>query len=250
MKRLLIVNADDCNLTPGVTKAILDCYDTGILTSTTFMVNLPVEPSTVRNLLRRKNLGIGIHLNVTLGQPVSQSVKVRPLLGLDGKFKRGQTLFESKASDPFCRALVFEYQNQIHRFRKIFGRLPTHLDTHHQMHDHPVFFEAFSKVAAKNKLPVRRSHPKNLGRTTDFFFGNLTVEGYWRKGPLETILKNLPQGTSEIMCHPGKNDKDLRAISSFTTGREAEYKLFKSPALKDFVLRQGITLTHYGLCYT
>lgn len=87
-------------------------------------------------------------------------------------------------------------------------------------------------------------------RSTDYLFGNLTVEGYWRPEPLQTILKNLPDGTSEIMCHPGENDAALRAISSFTSGREAEWKIFRSPALKDFVTRQGITLTHFGLCYT
>ena len=84
----------------------------------------------------------------------------------------------------------------------------------------------------------------------DFFFGNLSAEGYWRKEPLETILKNLPEGISEIMCHPGYVDKDLKAISSFTTGRELERQLFSSPSIKDLTLRSGIQLSHYGLCYT
>lgn len=243
MKRQLIVNADDCNLTPGVTEAILDCHDHGILTSTTFMINLPVEPSTVRQVLRRKNLGVGIHLNVTLGKPVSEPSRIQSLLNPEGRFRKlkvpGTCLAPSE--------LAHEYQNQINRFHKVFGRLPTHLDTHHQVHDEVLFLEVLSKIAIKNKLPLRRSRLKMKIRTTDFIFGNLTVEGYWRQEPLETILKNLPQGTSEIMCHPGKIDADLRAISSFTTGREAEWKLFRSPQLREFVVRQGIQLTHFGV---
>jgi predicted glycoside hydrolase/deacetylase ChbG (UPF0249 family) len=244
MKRSLIVNADDCNLTPGVTQAILDCHDHGILTSTTFMISLPVESSTVRALKSRKNLGVGIHLNVTLGKPVSAAASIKSLLSPDGRFRKFQDQMKKL---PKLADVAREYQAQVHRFRKIFGCEPTHLDTHHQVHDHPLFLEALTQTALKNKLPLRRSRLKVEAKTTDFIFGNLTVEGYWRKEPLETILENLPQGTSEIMCHPGKNDAALRAISSFTSGREEEWKLFRSPALKDFAARQGITMSHFGL---
>ncbi len=253
MKRSLIVNADDCNLTPGVTKAILDCHDHGILTSTTFMINLPVETPTVRALLRRKKLGVGLHLNMTLGRPVSHPKQIRSLLSSEGRFRK---LNEQLAKPPRAAEILTEYQNQIRVFRKIFGRLPTHLDTHHQIHDHPFFFQVLLDLALKNKLPVRRSSAflsfgddKVPCKTADYFFGNLTAEGYWRKEALETILKNLPEGVSEIMCHPGKNDRALKAISSFTQGREVEYQLFRASFFKQLVSRLGITLTHFGLCY-
>jgi chitin disaccharide deacetylase len=246
MKRQLIVNADDCNLTPGVTQAILDCHDRGILTSTTFMISLPLDSSTVKEMKRRKNLGVGIHLNVTLGRPVSKPSQIRSLLK-EGNFRKvgEQTTKLPKAAD-----LEREYQSQINLFKKAFGSLPTHLDTHHQVHDHPFFLKVLSGLAARNKLPMRRSRlTRETGRSTDFIFGNLTVEGYWREEALKTILENLPSGLSEMMCHPGKIDADLRAVSSFTTGRAAEYKLFKSPAIKDFAARQGLSLTHFGLCF-
>ena len=253
MKRLLIVNADDCNLTPGVTKAILDCHDRGILTSTTFMINLPVETPTVRALIKRKNLGVGLHLNMTLGQPVSHPKQIRSLLSSEGRFRK---VHEQLAKPPRAGEILTEYQNQIRRFRKIFGRLPTHLDTHHQIHDRPFFFQLLLKTARKNGLPVRRSQQTLTGiqkssyKTTDYFFGNLTTEGYWRKEALETILKNLPEGVSEMMCHPGKNDASLKKISSFTAGREVEWHLFRAPFFKQLISRLGVTLTHFGLCYT
>ena len=132
------------------------------------------------------------------------------------------------------------------------GRNPTHLDTHHQLHDHDFFFEVLKKVAVENRLPMRRSMSmrdpeKARGvRTTEHLFGNLTVEGYWRKIPLETILSGLPEGVSEIMCHPGIHDRDLESVSSFTSGREAEYRLFRAPELRRFVSSLGIGLTHFG----
>ena len=87
-QKTLIINADDCNLTSQVTEAILKAHENGIVTSTTFLVNLPVGAGVVRELLTRKKLGIGLHLNVTLGKPVARPELVRSLLQKDGRFKK------------------------------------------------------------------------------------------------------------------------------------------------------------------
>lgn len=253
MKRLLIVNADDCNLTPGVTRSILDCHDRGILSSTTFMINLPVTQKTIQEVKKRKGLGVGIHLNVTLGKPVSNPSSVTSLL--DGDIFKKVGLQRSVL--PKEEELIREYQNQINLFRKMFGRKPTHVDTHHQMHDHPFFYKALKKIARHNDIPMRRSALMRSGskavrgiQTTDHLLGDLTPEGHWRKTSLTQTLKTLPEGISEIMCHPGILDKALRKITSFTTGRVVEYKLFRSSQFRKMLSRQGIQLTHFGLCYT
>lgn len=285
MKRLLIVNADDCNLTPQVTRAILEGHDSGILTSTTFMINLPVESRSLREIKKRKRLGVGLHLNGTFGEPVLKPSKVNLLVGKDGKFlKVGAALDVARlrqaqglSLQAFRRALALEYDAQIRRFKTLFGKLPTHLDTHHQMHDEPLYFKVLCAVAQKYRLPIRRSRlmlgtvllrpegPKNPRaarlacggiqedrkiKTTDYFFGNLRPEGYWRKEALITVLQNLPEGISEIMCHPGKVDQALCRISSFTLGREKEWRLFASPFLRRLISSLGIQLTHFGICYT
>jgi chitin disaccharide deacetylase len=257
MTRILIVNADDCNLTRGVTKAILECHDDGILSSTTFMANLPIEAKTIREIKKRKDLGVGIHLNITLAKPVSKVESVRSLLSEEGKFRK---VAEQLKRLPKATDVVREYQAQIDLFRKVFSRYPTHLDTHHQIHNHPFFLEALAHVARKNKLPVRKSElmlqetvRKNYSdeiKTPDHFFGNLSPSHYWRKEWLETLLKNLPEGISEIMCHPGYNDRDLKSITSFTAGRAEELKLFRSPHLKKILQDHSVVLSHYGLCYT
>lgn len=250
MKHILIVNADDCNLTPGVTHAILDSHDHGILTSTTFMANLPIQKETLRQILKRKNLGVGIHLNVTFGKPVSRPSRIKSLLTPDGFFRKVQP---QVSRPPEAGDLAAEYQAQIDHFTVAFGRNPTHLDTHHQVHDDLFFLKVLAQVAKKNGLPVRRSKSMRVVpglRTPDFFFGNLSPAGYWTPGPLETILKNLPPGVSEIMCHPGRHDRELEAVSSFRKGRQKEWRLFRSSRLRKFVLDSGIVLSHYGLCYT
>ncbi len=244
MKRVLIINADDCNLTPGVTRAILDCHDRGILTSTTFMANLPVQKEDVSRLLKRKNLGIGIHLNVTFGKPLSRPARVPSLLNSGAGFKK---VHDQISRLPAAAELLREYQAQIDRFAEMFGRKPTHLDTHHQVHDHPFFLKAFVEVARKNELPVRRSALKITSvRTPDFFFGNLSPAGYWTREPLVTILRNLPVGVSEIMCHPGRHDRALEQVSSFREGRQKEWALFRSSFLKTILEQAEIVPAHFG----
>ncbi|HTL46701.1 MAG TPA: ChbG/HpnK family deacetylase [Verrucomicrobiae bacterium] len=255
--KTLIVNADDCNLTPGVTAAILAAHDTGIVSSTTFMANLPIRPAEIRAIKKRKALGVGVHLNVTLGRPVSRPSQVPSLTDAEGKFRRrGDQL----AKLPLKKDLVKEYAAQVLLFRHVFERLPTHLDTHHQMHDHPLYLEALIAVAKRFRLPVRRSAlmksaksgaPVYKGvKTVDRVLGDLDPKGFWRKASLETVLRKLPEGLNEVMCHPGRIDRDLKALSSFTHGRDKERDLFRSSVWKKKLPEWGIRLANYGVCYT
>ena len=153
----LIINADDCNLTPGVTRGILKSHDEGILTSTTVLINLPLEEKTVRELKMRRELGLGIHLNVTLAGPVSRVSRIPSLLKPGGIFCRPPDYQEKP---PSVKEIITEYEAQIRLFEKRFQKLPDHLDTHHHLHDHPLFFGALASVAKKWKLPIRRSRTR------------------------------------------------------------------------------------------
>lgn len=260
MSKYLIVNADDCNLTEGVTRGILECNQTGILTSTTFLVNLPVEAKTVRWIKDAKNLGVGVHLNLTLGQPVSKSQNVRSLVDEEGRFTKDiiQRLWQKKKTI-VLEDIILEYRNQVKLFKKIFGKSPTHLDTHHQLHDYDLFLKALLLIAHEFKLPVRRSRlfppgeslVKFRGKTvltTHHWYGDLLTRHHWNKVGLGHILATLPEGVSEIMCHPGHHDAQLSAVSSFTKSRDIEKSVFSSKQLRSWVKKQGILLTHYGEC--
>lgn len=252
MKRLLIVNADDCNLTAGVTRAILDCHDEGIVSSTTFLVNLPVEPATVLALRRRRNLGVGLHLNVTLGSPVSRRFRRGSLTDASGVFRRWNRLRKL----PSAADVTSEYAAQIERFRKLFGRLPTHLDTHHQLHDRFFFLKILCHAARRFRLPVRTSRlsrhaaarPLFRGlRSPESLIGDLRAENYWRCSSLKKALASVEAGTHELMCHPGYVDEDLVRLSSFTKGREVEAHVLCRKELKPILRSRGIRLTHFGL---
>lgn len=247
----LIINADDCNLTQGVTRAILRCHDQGILTSTTILMNLPLESQTVHQLQRRKRLGIGIHLNVTLARPLSSPSKIRSLLKSEGIFKRPLDYLKKP---PVQREIVAEYDRQIQHFVKHFSKKPDHLDTHHHLHDFPLFFHALAHVAKKWRVPIRRSRIFLMGdyakqakelKTTDYLYGNLEAHFSWQRESLLSVVESLHSGTSEIACHPGYCDRDLRKISSLREARETELKLFSEPKLRKVVTDLGIDLIRF-----
>lgn len=251
--RLLIVNADDANLTPGVNEAIFQAHEEGIVTSTTFLINLPFSPSVILAFQKRKGLGVGLHLNVSLGRPVCAPSSVPTLADADGGFRKRARLLTSL---PSAQDLEREYEAQIRLFRKCFSRMPTHLDTHHQLHDHPRFLKVITALARRLKIPVRRSAlwkgtgiPRGL-ISARRVLGDLRPEGYWRPARLKAELKQLSPGVSEIMCHPGIVDARLRRITSFLEGREEEFRLFRDPALRRQLERAGVRLTHYGMWYT
>ncbi|MBI4115846.1 MAG: ChbG/HpnK family deacetylase [Candidatus Omnitrophica bacterium] len=239
----LIVNADDLNLTRGVTRSILQAHDEGIVTSTTALVNLPLEIETIRKVKKRNNLGVGIHLNVTLGSPVSRSARVPSLIKEEGKFKRPADYLKKM---PQLREVVHEYEAQIELFQKHFGRKPDHFDTHHHLHDHPLFFQAVSHLASRWKVPVRRCQLVKDLKTTDYLFGNLSAQDYWRKESFLSIAANLPIGTSEIGCHPGFCDSELRKISSMQDVRLEEFKLFSDRKLRKVLADFGIELIRFS----
>lgn len=265
MVKKLIVNADDCNLTPAVTQTILQCHRRGIVSSTTWLVNLPCTANLVKKIRKEKKLGVGLHLNLTLGRPLRRSSGLGLILDEGNRFSK-KKVFErlwgrnQKRRIPqalpkkLVQSIQREYAAQVSSFKKIFHRLPTHLDTHHQVHDHPAILRCLIGIARRYRIPVRQSRAMNSRRlkfrTSDYFFGDLSAQHPWSQKKLKDCLRHLPEGVSEVMCHPGRNDSALRKISGFTTGRAKEAKIFGSPAVKSFVRKQGILLTHYGVCYT
>ena len=72
MTRRLIVNADDSGLTSGVSAGILGAHRHGIVSSTTVLTTAAIDAESV-SALRDSDLGVGIHLNLTLGRPLSRA---------------------------------------------------------------------------------------------------------------------------------------------------------------------------------
>ena len=248
--KVLIVNADDFGLTPGVSRGILEAHRNGIVTSTTLLVNREIPPAQ-RDELQASGLGVGVHLNLTLGTPVSNPRRVPSLVDAEGRFIRDAREAAARARIDEAR---IELGSQIDAFRKIMGRFPTHLDTHHHVGRHDPILDLVLDFARALKVPVRsqdaavRTAARRLGlRTPDHFMGESGPEPYWSRERTLEHLAGLPTGLSEFMTHPGYFDDDL-AYSRYGRQRETELAGLTDPECRRAVERHGIQLAHFGTC--
>jgi len=248
--RYLIVNADDFNLTQGVSRAILKAHDEGVVTSTTVFINLDMPVAIRKECLRRKRLGKGLHLNVTYGRPVSRAAFVTSLIDSSGKFRRKHDFQSVARAD-----LLAEYEAQIELFAKRFGSLPTHLDTHHHVHADPIVFEVVQQLALLYRLPLRLSSRlqqaeravfKRAGISLpDGLIEDLSSSKAWRVSSLTRRVTGLRRGVTELMCHPGMPDKILEKISSFSVERVRELEALCSPEIRYLMHKRRIQLISY-----
>ena len=92
-----------------------------------------------------------------------------------------------------------------------------------------------------------RTEVERAGLACPEFFCGLTQTGFLDANELETILWNLPEGTSELMCHPGYRDAGLAASSTrLQMHRERELEGLKDVRLRKVIAAAGIELIHYG----
>lgn len=237
--KFAIINGDDYGYTAEKSEGILKAHKEGILTSTTVMINY-ISKTDINNILKhKKSLGIGLHLNITRGKPVSLPKEIPTLLNEKKEMFTPQTWMR-KAWDDFGNLknkaeIELEFNNQLRTFKEKLKIKPSHLDSHHGITSHKKIFPILLKIAKENDLPVRlpvwiKEDNNPLGhkfelekplakklkeqcKTTD----NITVNFFCKeKDPVKEFkksLRNIEEGTTEFVFHPSllklRNDKSI-----------------------------------------
>ena len=284
MNKQLIVNADDYGRAPGVSRGILTAHQEGIVTSTTVMINQPGVEGQLAEALACPRLGVGLHLVFTAWRPVLPPEAVTGLVDDSGLFLEQHDVWARAERIPPAQ-LQAELSAQLERFVSLAGHLPDHLDCHHFVHLYPPFFQVYADLAAQFQLPVRVPFPpeteflqaaKTLpfleGFPRDLVRGMIVTDSALIKArrlahpdrfigtffgrdavSLETLLgllETLPDGVTELMCHPAFDDPAL-ASSSYRAEREIELHLLTQPAVRDRVKALAIELVTFdALCHS
>jgi chitin disaccharide deacetylase len=245
VSRRLIVNADDWGLTRGVSEGILAAHRHGIVTSTTVLATADLDRNLIVRLLD-SGLGAGLHVNLTLGRPLTRGAS---LVDGEGRFIRDARHAAARVTAADARR---EIQAQVDKFQKLFRRAPTHLDTHHHVGLHPPVREVVLDVARALGVPVRsqdavaRARARSAGlRTPDHFFGESGPGAYWSPSTTLAMLRALPDGVSEFMTHPGWFDPGL-AYSRYGRQRETEMIGVGTAAARATAAALGITLCSFA----
>lgn len=245
MTRRLIVNADDFGLTSGVSAGILAAHRHGIVSSTTVLATAAINAESV-SALRDSGLGVGLHVNLTLGRPLSGA---RSLVDTDGRFVRDPRHAAARAD---VKDVEREVTAQIEKFTSLMRRRPTHLDTHHHVGLLAPVAAVVLDVARRLGLPVRsqdewaRARAVTAGlRTPDHFFGESGPGPYWSLARTVARLRALPAGVSEFMSHPGWFD-DALTYSRYGRQRETEMVGLGTTGARAAAASLGIRLCHFG----
>ena len=150
MERLLIVNADDFGLSKGQNYGIIEACRNGIVTSTTALVNGQAIDHAVQLSRDEPSLAIGMHFVLTMGKPLT----AMPGLTRDGVLGKWIWQLAEEGALPL-EEITQELASQYLRFIELFGRKPTHLDSHHHVHMFPQIFPIVAKFAAEEGIALR-----------------------------------------------------------------------------------------------
>ena len=250
MARLLIVNADDFGRSAGVDDGIVRAHREGIVTSTTFMTNAPSTAHAASLARATPTLDVGVHLVLTYGRPLSDPGRIPSLVREDGSFWRPSELL-ARSIDR--NEALFEYRVQYARARELAGREPTHVDTHHWVHDHPALSWAVCELArttgaaARSHTPAQRDEYRAKGvRTPDHFTREFQHPGHIEVADVLALLSQVEDGVTELMCHPGEPDPELVATSAYARERPIELATLTDARVRDALERERISLTTFA----
>ncbi|MBN2085332.1 MAG: ChbG/HpnK family deacetylase [Anaerolineales bacterium] len=272
--RRLIINADDYGLTRGVSQGIRYAFSCGAIASTTAMMNMPGSAKDVEIAKRdTPYLPIGIHLTLTAGRPVTPAEKIPTLVDGEGRFL-ARNSFLAKLDGIQPEEAGLEFRAQIEALQALDVR-PDHLDSHHFVsYLSPALLAQMLRLAEEFKLPVRPPAADDAEMGALFPGLSDTVTAFLKAGAREEIrrasiptadrlfltfydktatqkhltwiLGSLPDGVSEIMCHPGMSDGDLRAASDYAEERGYELNVLTESGLPGILRQREIDLVSYG----
>ena len=210
--RYLIVNADDFGASPGINRGILEAHRTGILTSTSLMVDTPWSAEAAS--AGRDEVALSVGLHVVLPEDVN-GVEPREAI-----------------------------ERQYARFVALMGGPPTHVDSHHNVHRDPVLLASFLEFCRERALPLRGHSPV---RYFSKFYGRWGGESHPEQVSVESFARMLAteigEGITELSCHPGYVDP--RAPSEYALEREAELRTLCDPRARVILEAEQITLVSY-----
>ena len=279
--RRLIINADDFGLTAGVNRGIVEAHQRGTVSSTTLMANAQAFSDAIGLAQSTPTLAVGCHVVLVDGRPVNDPSQVPSLMegehfpsGFGAIAKRA---FRGKLDSHQVQS---EITAQIRRIQTA-GIRVSHLDTHKHTHILPQALKPLLGAARDcgvravrnpfEQLTVRQlmEHPRAAARwfafkalsgfagkfrdavagagllTTDGTVGILAT-GSLDQAWFELLVRNLPSGTWELVCHPGYEDRDLRNVQTrLTHSRTVELEVLGSPAAREFLANSGIELISY-----
>jgi len=92
-----------------------------------------------------------------------------------------------------------------------------------------------------------RGQAERAGIATADYFCGIAQTGELTQEGLKKFLKSLPEGTTELMCHPGYADAALKKTTTrLQDSPQKEMEILTDTGIRNLVASQGIRLIDYG----
>lgn len=270
MKARLIVNADDYGYFRCVSRGILQAAQEGIVTATGIMANGPHFRECVGWLREVPALDLGVHLNLTLGTPITAQMR-RHLDRWGGCFPGKFTLAGAilRGAIPLA-AVAAEWRAQIERCLEVGLRLHF-LNGHEHVHMLPALHRLAHALAAHYGIvQVRHTRPDRRpawapgplvrdltlrllawhapGQTDAPRLLGVAVSGRLDARALARLTDGLRAGVVyELMCHPGRYDPAEIRVPALLRYHDWQTELhaLTAPGLRAQLAARGIELIGY-----
>lgn len=271
----LIVNADDFGLHPLINAGIIKGHQEGFITSTSLMPSAPCWQEAVRLAKENPRLGIGVHLTLVGSVPsVLPKEQVSSLLDDEGLFLPDYVAFAKRYYSGAVKKaeLEAELRAQLERALSC-GVNITHIDSHQHTHVLPGINSLVLKLSNEYNI-IRVRIPKEgylftggfqtgvgrlIGRSglsfcadmaalradslglrhPQHFYGML-AGGHLNAQLIANILRQLPEGVSEIMTHPGLDSAALGKVFSWQYHWREELDAYLDAGNKALLRELGI----------
>ena len=229
MSRAAIVNADDFGQSAGINRGIVEAHERGIVTSASLMVRWHTAPAAAAYARAHPRLSVGLH--VDLGESIYR----------DGEWI---SLYE-RVNRQDARAVEAEIRAQLSLCRELLRRDPTHLDSHQHVHTEEPARSILDGIARELGVPLR--HRSSRLRHDGRFYGQTSTGEPLTAGITPThlveMLRSLPEGVTEVACHPGFAD-DL--LTMYRAERQVELDALCDPGVRRAVGDEGIALIGFA----
>ncbi|MBR4383972.1 MAG: ChbG/HpnK family deacetylase [Selenomonadaceae bacterium] len=274
----LIVNADDFGRHELINRAVERAFKTGCLRSATLMAGGIAFDDAIAVAKRNSGLGVGIHFTLANGNPILPPKEIPTLVTPEGIFHENYIVFLKRymAGKISLDEVRSELAAQLEKILRT-GLTLTHVDSHQHLHHVPGIIDIVLDLAASKKIFAMRSsgakifdgeldslgkfvgrlglsslakfaahkaHKKNF-LTPEHFAGIVAGESVDENFMLKLIDK-LQDGTTEVMLHPGTDNKILCDFCDWNHDFEAELFAVTSPKVLAALAEKNISAVNFS----
>jgi predicted glycoside hydrolase/deacetylase ChbG (UPF0249 family) len=221
IRKKLIISADDFGISPEANANILFLAKAGKIDRVAVMIDEKFTSKEIRSLAE-SDIKIDLHLDLPRGAHGDHHVYGRSALKRSFIFILKYFLGKISVSQ-----IENDWERQIKKFEKTFGRKPDGLNSHQHIHYFPAYFQIFLRLSKKHKIRFVRFGSqglldsnnavyrilKRLQKKNQPAFQAAELHSCEYMASLDWLpdfdrfLSRLPAGETELVCHPERKSE-------------------------------------------